>query len=85
MRPDEFLEEFEIDSAPIWSADDDRLEPNFLDGPPWFEFGEFDQREPEPADCAAQAPLSFEFDEPQLDLERSGEELGEPWPVAGRR
>jgi TonB family protein len=85
VRPVEYGEEFEIDSMPIWSADDGRLDPIFLAEPPWFEFDELGQRGPEPVVGAVSSLLPVEFDEaPQLDPER-GEEPGEPWPATGRQ
>ena len=77
MRPDERLEQFEIDLAPIWSADDARLEPIFLAGPLWFEFEEFEESEeidPPLAQSAPDGALQVEFDEfEQLDPERIDE------------
>ena len=70
MRSDDGFEEFEIDLAPIWPAEDARLEPIFLDAPLWFEFEEVDQPEPELDEVTAQeAPVEFaEFEE--LEPER---------------
>lgn len=47
MGPGELLREFEIDPAPIWPAEDDRLEPIFFAGPHAAELEEFAQLDPE--------------------------------------
>jgi TonB family protein len=47
VRPNDGSETFDIDLEPIWPADDDRLEPIFLAGPLWFDFGESDSPEPQ--------------------------------------
>ncbi len=46
MPPDDLLQEFAIDPAPIWPAEDGRLEPVFL-APLPVEFEEFRQLDPE--------------------------------------
>ena len=47
MGPGELLQEFEIDTTPIWPDEDGRLEPIFLAGPPGAEAEEFAQLDPE--------------------------------------
>lgn len=84
MRPDDDFAEFEIDLAPIWPADDPRLEPIFLAGPRWFEFEEFERPDPVLVQPAAQ-PLLVEFEEfVELDPQRAPLEPGE-LPPAPRR
>ena len=57
VRSDELLEVFEIDPAPIWPADDARLEPIFLAGPPGNELEDFRQHDGERSDEAVNQPL----------------------------
>jgi TonB family protein len=86
VRPDELLDEFEIDWAPIWPADDDRLEPIFLAGPLSSEFEELEEPDPTLALGAPEAPLPAGFEEfLQLDPERSDEEPDEPPPAPRQR
>jgi TonB family protein len=84
VRPDEGLAEFDIDPAPIWPVDDDRLEPIFLAGPLWFEFEE-DEPPPEPT-LPAPAPIFLvEFEEfSPLDHERALPEQDGPSPASRR-
>lgn len=66
---DDGFAEFEIDPAPIWPADDARLEPIFLAGPLWIEFVELEYPYLDPASVAP-TPLA-EFEEfGQLNPER---------------
>lgn len=61
VRPADPFVEFEIDAAPIWSADDPRLEPIFLPGPLWIEFDDSDRREPDPLPWLKDTRLVVEF------------------------
>jgi TonB family protein len=70
VRPQFAFAEFAIDTAPIWSPDDARLDPIFMAGPLWFDFAEFDQREPLPAQWPDEASLPAEVDAGPLDRER---------------
>jgi periplasmic protein TonB len=84
VRPEEPLDEFEIDLAPIWPAEDDRLEPIFLGGPLWFGFEEAEEHHPTLEHELPEAPPA-EFEEvPQLDPERGAAEPDEP-PAAARQ
>ena len=56
MRPDELLREFEIDPTPIWPAEDGRLEPVFLAGPPGADLEEFAQLDAERGDAEPDDP-----------------------------
>ncbi|HEV8680885.1 MAG TPA: energy transducer TonB [Stellaceae bacterium] len=65
MQPDELREAFEINTAPIWPADDDRLEPIFLeleeaavaDSAPFAEFEALRQLDPDRGEEAPDEPL----------------------------
>src|SRR5712692_954086 len=77
-RPDEPLSEFEIDPAPIWPAEDGRLEPIFLAGLPWIEFEEFE--------VIGVTPLPVELEEfAPLDPELSEAAPDEGSPAPGQR
>ncbi len=86
MPPDELLEEFEIDLAPIWPAQDGRLEPIFLVGSLGLGFEEFEELDPLLAPGVPEVPLLVEFEEfLKLDPERSDAGPDEPPPTPRQR
>ncbi len=79
MRPDEPLDEFEIDLAPIWPDEDGYLEPIFLPGPLWVEFEDFEPIDATLGQGAAGAPLLVGFEDlAQRDPEPAADDLDEP-------
>jgi hypothetical protein len=84
VRPEALLDEFEIDLAPIWPAEDDRLEPIFLGGPLWFGVDEPEERDPTLEHEVPEAPPAGIEEVPQLDPERGAAEPDEP-PAAVRQ
>jgi TonB family protein len=84
LRSDELLGAFEIDPAPIWPVDDDRLEPIFLAGP--FGIAFEDRPDAAPTHGMDETPLFVEFEEfLHLDPGRSEEEPTKPPPAPRRR
>ena len=86
MRPCALDTEFDIDPAPVWPADDARLEPILLGGPQWIEFAEGDRLSLEPAH-QIEAVAVFGFEEPGggSDFDRLQQRVEEPPPPRSPR
>src|ERR1041385_4165161 len=85
MRPDDLLDEFELDPAPIWPAEDGRLEPIFLAEQLADDFADLAELDEASTQDAAEMPPPLDLDDfPELDPDWDFDELNEP-PLAPRQ